>query len=281
MDVRFVDAKNRTFFVQRGGDSYVDPTWARDIATSISRDITEAERAEDFAMAQEAAAAFGKIATPDFRAHKFLFTKFAAQPAPMRDPNLLAGLKEMAEKYPAPAVTESEYGRYDRVGWTQVYTKLYAGDTGCAAWICVARHSATIMYVNPNVGYWQIAIVANNHGRGPWDDGMSAQCWSGGGSFNEVHLSGSTAPGATGANDGYGGCQTPYDWNSGDYDHLCNDDAAYELWQGKRGNTGSNSVYGTGGGNITFQYYNGGRYHACNCGSFNGCDNDWSQPSCP
>ena len=29
-----------------------------------------------------------------------------------------------------------------------------------------------------------------------------------------------------------GGCQTAYNWDSGGYDHLCNDDTAYEVWQG-------------------------------------------------
>jgi len=295
IDFRFVDSQNRTFWVQRGGDTYVDPTWNQDIANSISTKIARAEREADFDMAQEAAKAFAQIAPAAMKDHTFHFSKFAASPTPMRDPALLSKLAELEAKSPAPAelpanLKEKAYGAYNSWSWTQMYVAKYSGQV-CKVWICPARHSATVMYVNPNVGYWQMAISANNHGRAYNGSGMGYDCysWNGGGWFQYgVQVTGGTAGDSTGSWDGQGGCQTGYSWNSGGYDHLCNDDAAYELWQSKYGNGGDNGRKDTMGGNITFRWNGSGWggdgsnvYFACNCGDFNGCDNDWSTPNCP
>jgi len=285
--MRFVDAKNRTFWVQRGGDSYIDATWGPEIMASVTPNLAKEERDQDWAMAEEAAAAIHAKLPVLFKDHSFHFRAFAAHPNPMRDPGTLSKLAEFEAQAPRPAALPKEladrgYGTYDSWSWTQMYTAKYSGSTGCFAWVCAARHSATIMYVNPNVGYWQLAIYANNHGRGAYDSGMGFDCysWNGGGWYQYgVHLSGSTAANATGNGDGQGGCQTAYNWDSGGYDHLCNDDAAYELWQGKGGGWTGWSYSGNGN-NIDFKWYNG-NYFACNCGSFGGCSGDWSTPSCP
>lgn len=300
MDFRFVDSNNRTFFVQRGGDSYVDPAWSPEIAKSLSKDIPAADRAADYDLAQEAATAMGTALPPAFKDHAFHMIAFARQPSPMKDAELQQHIQEFDLKSPRPAALpaalgDTGYQNYNSYSWTQIYTAKYSGSTGCFAWVCAASHSATVMYVNPNVGYWQLAISANNHGRAYNASGMGYDCysWNGGGWFQYgVSLSGSTASTNTNSGDGQGGCQTAYNWNSGGYDHLCNDDAAYELWQTKNGNQGSNSVTGTSGGNLTFQYYGAGHCdgdacgsnpasYACNCGSFNGCSGDWNTPICP
>ena len=44
-----------------------------------------------------------------------------------------------------------------------------------------------------------------------------------------------------------GGCLSSYSWNSGGYNHLCNDDSAYELWQVKNGSTGHGWLVDTNG----------------------------------
>jgi len=287
MDIRFVDQKNLTFFVQRGGDSYIDPTWTEEIKNSLDPKLPQSERELDWAMAREAAQKFTQVAPASFKDHTFHLANFAAKPTPMENPELLARLAEFEQKAPRPTalpqhLQDQGYGTYDSYSWTQMYTAKYSGSTGCFAWICAARHSATIMYVNPNVGYWQQAIYANNHGRGAYDSGMGYDCysWNGGGWYQYgVHLSGSTAGSATGNWDGQGGCQTGYNWNSGGYDHLCNDDAAYELWQGKGGGWTGWSNSGPQD-NIDFKWYNG-YYFSCNCGSFGGCSGDWNSPSCP
>jgi hypothetical protein len=299
MDMRFVDAKGRTFWAQRGGDTYVDPTWNDEIKHSIDPTLSKDERMQDWDMASEASQAMMKANLPTFKDHMFHFAAFAAHPTPMRDVEAIKNLETFQVKAPRPATIPKEiverdraYGAYNDSTWTQMYTAKYSGSTGCFAWICVARHSATIMYVNPNVGYWQQAIYANNHGRGPYDSGMGYDCysWNGGAWYQYgVLISGSTAGGADGNYDGQGGCQTAYNWDSGGTDHLCNDDAAYELWQGKGGGYTGWSWSGYYD-NLDFAWNNGytdssgwhPKYNfACNCGSFYGCSGDWNTPSCP
>ena len=143
---------------------------------------------------------------------------------------------------------------------------------------------------------WTFQVDANNHGRHATVSGMGYDCYSQGGWFYNAWVTGATAGGADGNYDNQGGCQTSYSWNSGGFDHLCNDDAAYELWQAKTGSQATGHGYnGNGQGNgdsIGFQYYGSGwcrgsacgqnpAYFACNCGSFGGCGGDWNTPNCP
>ena len=145
-------------------------------------------------------------------------------------------------------------------------------------------------------------INACNHGTCPGGSGLSKDCASTGGPFAYgVSVNGETQTGPSGSGDNTGGCQTAYSWNSGGYDHLCNDDAAYELWETKVGqawtNHGSpnvgpgdpNSVHGDA---IGFQWYGPSHcrgdacgqspsYFACDCQTFNGCSGDWNTPNCP
>jgi len=98
-----------------------------------------------------------------------------------------------------------------------------------------------------------------------------------------VLCSGSTAGGATGSWDGQGGCQSGYSWSSDNNAHLCNDDAAYELWQAKNGSM--NTQYG---GNYNFwwgtsQGASGWGSAFTSVGDFS-CDypsGDWNTPNCP
>ena len=290
MDFRFVDMNGSTIFVNRGGDNYVDPTWASDLATSEASlaTISVTDRQSDWALAKEAAAEIAKALPASFQDHVFHLTAFASTPAPADDPALQTALTEMATKYPAP---DRPYGSYSSGSWTQIYTAKYSAGTVCALWTCAASHSATAQYINPNIGAWELAISANNHGRAY--NQMSFDCYSGGGVFTGgVSISGSTAGSSTGNSDGQGGCQTAYAWDSGGYNHLCNDDAAYELWQSKTGNVGNNGVWGTSGGSITFQWYGSSHcdgiacgqspsYFACDCQSYAGCAGDWNTPNCP
>ncbi len=276
IDLRFIDQNGISFFVQRGGDTYVDPTWAADIQARSQEALAvdPAERNLDWALAQEAGLAFAAQAPAAFRDHTHDIQEFASRPSVPNDPELRRALVEVAKDHPIPA-EEAAKGSYTASGWMQTYTALYSGRV-CSAWICVADHSATIMYVNPNVGYWIQAISANNHGRAWNGSGMGYRCYSGASAWQYgTTINGSTAGGATGGSDGQGGCQTPYSWNSGGYDHLCNSDAAYELWQGKEATQNTSR-----GGNISFTWDGPGNY-ACNCNNNNDCDGDWTRPNCP
>ena len=282
MDMRVVDSDGHTFYSQRGGDTYVDPTWEDDIAESLGAKIDFARRDADFKLAKVAAKALVAQAPAAFHDDTFAVARFAEQAAPSEDPRMIARAAKISQgQLPEQAYSNFNYGNYS---WLE--TDLYSGDTGCFAWICVAKHSATMMWDcewNPETSAcsWVSAQNACNHGRCAGESGMGYNCYSSGGWFLNATINGETRHNSTGVS---GGCQTPYNWNSGGYDHLCNDDAAFELWQAKNGSQG-NGTYGTGGDGLHFQWYGsstkGHSHFACNCGSFGNCDNDYGRAYCP
>ncbi len=282
MDLRFVDQDNHTFYVMRGGDTFADPTWAQDIAASRHAKIDFAARAVDFKLAQKAATALGQVLPASFKDHTFHVTQFAKQLVPSEDPAMIAKTAQISLT-PPPAVGpngEQGYGSYNNGGYEWLETDKYSGSTGCAFWICAAKHSATIQWswswngsaaVGPT-----FAINANNHGRAYNGSGMGYDCYSNGGWYWARTITGSTAGSATGSWDGQGACQTGYSWSSNNNAHLCNDDAAYELWEAKYGDQNNISFsvqeYGTHGGAGT------SNPSTFSCNYPNG---DWNTPNCP
>ena len=281
MDYRFVDQEGRTFIAVRGGDKWIDPTWDAEISASAHAKIDLAQRTLDFKTAIEAASAFVNVAPAAFVNHAFHMANFALQKAPSEDPRMIAIAQQIAQT-PPPSFTpsgESTYGSYNSGTWSQFWTGKYSGATGCFAWVCAASHSATDMWSCDWDGSscsWVRRIVANNHGRGPWDSGMGYDCASQGG-WQYNGIDGSTAGSATGWYDGQGGCQTGYSWSSSNNAHLCNDDAAYELWEAKYGPQN----------NIGFSVYDGSWCRGSACGdspstfSCNYPNGDWNTPNCP
>jgi hypothetical protein len=287
IDMRFVDQNGLTFYVQRGGDNYVDPAWEDDVKATRAAVLTidGRQRELDFEMAQEAAQAFGAAAPASLRDHTYQMSGFAAMLPPSQDAAMILRAQKISQEV-RPEVPRAgfSYG-----AWSWLETDLYSANTGCFAWICWAKHSATLMwdyegYYNASGAWtpigWVLAINACNHGR--CYNELGYNCYSQGGWFWNATVNGEANHNSTAIN---GACQTPYDWDSGGWDHLCNDDSAYELWQAKNGGTGS-AAYGTGGDGYRFQWFNassskGNSYFACDCGSFAGCDNDWGRPSCP
>jgi hypothetical protein len=307
MDYRFVDQAGHTFYVVRGGDLFVDPSWAAEVKGSWGLDKDAyAQRDGDFALAQEAAAELHLQLPTEFKDHAFHMDVFSKLPLPSQDPQIAERAKTIQGKLPVDA----EYGTY--AGYATDVT-LNAKAIVCALWVCAASHSAT------QTGYWYTyqtqschscscswwscktccstvtntafagELVSCNHGT--CANGMSYQCESVVAN-NSANITGSTTGSIDGANDGQGGCQTAYNWDSGGADHLCNDDSAYELWQGKNGNQGSDGQWGTGGGPNTFQWYGSSHcmgsacgqspsYFACTCNTFGGCAGDWNAPWCP
>jgi hypothetical protein len=280
MDMRFVDQNNNTFYAMRGGDRFVDPTWNPEIATSRHAKIDVTARALDFKLAQAAAAALGPVLPASFKDHAYHAAAFAKQPTPSEDPQMIAKAARIAQT-PPPALGpngEQGYSSYNYSGWSWLETDKYSGSTSCFLWTCAARHSATRMWDcvwTGNACSWVFAIDANNHGRHATDSGMGYDCYSNGGWYWNVTIDGSTAGDASGAYDNQGGCQTGYSWSSSNWAHLCNDDAAYELWQAKYGSadninfSASLSCWGslTKGSPSTFS-----------CSYPNG---DWNTPNCP
>jgi len=275
IDLRFVDENGRTFFIQRGGDAYVDATWGPELQQTINEPAPAEQRNRDFALAQIAATEFAAAAPAAFKDLRFTAANFATQLPPAQDPEMI---KKAAE---AELTRPNDTGYQDWQGWGWYYLSADLWDKGtqCVWGWCPARHSAVAMYFYD--GYsWQAGVWACNHGNCPGGDKMGYRCSSNSGVWVEN-------PNMTGENGG-GGCLTSYNWNSGGYDHLCNDDSAYELWQIKNGNRGYGWSYDTHGDGYSFIYTGAGTggdggwvNYACTCAYNNGCNNDWSRPICP
>ena len=279
MDMRFVDQDNHTFYAMRGGDRFVDPTWSSEIAVSRHAKIDVAARQIDFKLAQLAAASLATKLPASFVDHVFHMKEFAKQLPPAEDPQMIAKAARIAQTPPpAQPPADRAYGSYSYGNYSWLETDKYSGDTGCFAWYCAAKHSATRMWDCTWTGStcnWVFAIDANNHGRHATDSGMSYNCYSNGGWYWNTTINGSTASGATGSYDNQGGCQTGYSWSSSNNAHLCNDDAAYELWQAKYGPQNPIS-FSTG-----YVASSGGAGTSPTNFSCNYPDGDWNTPSCP
>jgi len=302
MDLRFVDQNGYTFYVQRGGDFYADPSWEKDveIARAQAVKVSPADRALDFQLAQEAAKAAGTALPASFGDHIHHLVNFAHQPLPSQDLQLAAHESTIA-KTPAPTdkAYSLPYPSFNYSGYSWLETDRYQGEVACVFWTC-AYHSATIMWdcewnAASNSCSWNLAINACNHGRCFNEGGMSYQCYSNGGWYANATISGETGSDQNGGGAGEtnGGCATGYNWDTPP-GHECDDDAAYELWQAKA-NTGTTQAWdGTLGqainvastpqgdaNNFNWVDSNGHNY-ACNCSaSSNGCDGDWQGPACP
>ncbi|HEY5927626.1 MAG TPA: hypothetical protein VIV11_38340 [Kofleriaceae bacterium] len=279
IDMRFVDKTGQTFYVQRGGDDYVDPTWNSDINATLKSPAPVDQRIADFALAREAASALAKSLPKDFAALAYHPTTFAARPVPEEDPNLIGRIEEIESKRPA------DEAYYDWNGgaaswWLQgdLYDKKI-----CYVWVCVGRHSGVAMFAYN--GTWSLVVNACNHGNCPGSSKLTYRCSSNSGVWRtNVSLTGEHNGGSSVA----GGCRSGYSWNSGGNNHLCNDDSAYELWQIKNGSVGDGAQYNTNGNYYSFVYTGAGTggdgswvNYACTCSNNNSCNNDWSRPICP
>jgi hypothetical protein len=278
IDMRFVDETGKTFFVQRGGDTFVDPTWSADINMSLKNPAPDNDRIRDFEMARQAAALFAHAAPPSLQPYAFHADQYAARPAPSDDPEMIKKVDSIEASRPA----DSAYGNYGFGGSWWFEGDLYSKSTSCAFWYCPAKHSGVAIWAYQTT--WQLAVLACNHGSCPGQSSMSYNCYSTSGVWrSDVTLSAET----NGSTSIGGGCLTSYSWNSGGYNHLCNDDSAYELWQIKNGGTGGWSL-DTNGNGYDFVYNGPGTggdggwvNYACTCAYNNGCNNDWSRPICP
>ena len=73
-----------TFYAQRGGDTFIDPTWQSDLEASVKAqlEINPTDRAADFELAKEAATAIGTAAPASFKSHVFYLKNFAPRRCP-------------------------------------------------------------------------------------------------------------------------------------------------------------------------------------------------------
>jgi hypothetical protein len=320
MDLRFVDTNNHTFYAQRGGDSWIDPSWASDIKRSADPTTLQPssdELEQNWAVAHEAGIEIAKVLPATFKDHAYHLGTFGGFLSPANNPTAVVKLG-----IARPSTTEVPYSTFSASSATSLDYNKYAMSLDVAG-----SHSAVATWIAPGEASWSVIINACNHGQCAYDSGVTCSsgspvlsqsgpggnggtytCPAGtsaGGSYNNWHdscwgsahyysggasVNGATDGNQTGANDGYGGCQTAYNWDSGSGSHLCNDDATYEMWQVNNGNQNSPTTfkYSTGaccegdccGSWCSMPSCPGskGVTYACNCAG--ACSGDWATPNC-
>ena len=205
----------------------------------------------------------------------------------MTDPALVHNQVAIEGRH-ATQPTEKAYGTYSNGAWTEVYAEKWSMPLVELTWFYAASHSATELYAyysGATNNTWVAEFGSCNHGNCPGGSHMSADCYSWNSASNVyaggITVSGATTSSLTGANDGNGGCQTAYNWDSGSGQHLCNDDAAYELYQTVHGTTNqanfaitnqSSHCRGSTCGQSPSNF-------ACNCAG-GACSGDWKTPNC-
>jgi hypothetical protein len=265
-DMRFVDGKGNTFYAQRGGDTFVDSSWDKEILHSRAKEnlVAPEERDRDFRLAKDAATALAIALPASFKDHTFHIAHYATLPIPSED----ASMQERAQRIATKRQAETGFGQTSFMGSEYLDTQLYAHQI-CAVWICPAWHSSTIMW--NYVSSWNQAIVACNHGA-CGGNGNSYQCESAGGWYASPTINGESSSSNGGA---WGACLSGYNWDTPP-GHECNSDSAYEMWQAKSGNM--NTPYG---GQWTFNWNDpNGHNYQCSTGSGGG-NGDWKKPACP
>ncbi len=287
MDTRIVDHNDYTFYAMRGGDNFADPSWASDIARSYAPTAPDTDRALDMAIARQGVTELIQVAPASFKDHVFHLNAFLEKANPMTDPKLVQNQATLEGKHATPA-EQKAYGTYANGAWTEVYAEKWSMPLVELTWFYAASHSATELYAyysGAPGNTWVAEFGSCNHGNCPGGSKMSADCYSWNSASNVyaggITVSGATTSSLTGANDGNGGCQTAYDWDSGSGSHLCNDDAAYELYQTVHGSTNQSGWAITGQASHCRGSLCGSSpsNFACNCAN-GACSGDWNTPNC-
>ena len=71
IDTRIVDHNDYTFYSMRGGDSFVEPSWAADIARSYTPTAPDTDRVLDMAIARQAVTELSRRLPPPSRTTYF------------------------------------------------------------------------------------------------------------------------------------------------------------------------------------------------------------------
>jgi hypothetical protein len=222
VDVRYVDEFGNTFFAQRGGDTFIDPTWPAEIAKVAEAHPVSAEhRAESFQLAKEFAGAMHAALPQSMIEHVTPAVRLG-----LANPNEDAHLQARAAKLRATQVPDVTYTNWY---W-------HEGDMGrkCVA-LCFGHHGAVTGWnYNYQTSSWDWSMVTCNHGT--CSNNMSFSCYSNSGWTTNTlasYWTGETAQCISNVGGGCitGACYSNYNWNPGSGQHNSNDDAAYELWQ--------------------------------------------------
>ncbi len=211
MDVRFIADNGRVFYSRRGGDAFIDPTWADDLQVQAELPASRESNRLMFEMADEAAAALADMqlaSTPELDTIVAIGRQAPSTFDAMVEARIDRGL----------AMTDVEYGKSTGPEAPDVdvppgyyYLALHADDLeGSPA----GYHSATRLYRWD--GYWAVANDFCNHGRCPNENGMPQRGW-------------------VQAGDGYkpwfriNACNTGYKLYSDNGGHNCHDDSRLQM----------------------------------------------------
>jgi hypothetical protein len=264
MDARYVDEKGETFILRIGGDTLVDPTWAADLkaghAANAKGDPTL--RATSFQMATEMGdamqAELGKSVPAEFAHHVLHAATLGHVEFPkVTTADLEARAREMSTKTAYSTDGDWNYYYVQQYSGTVIWVPFYPSGCsqlpspmgGCGGQDESWHTSERLWNDRWNNGnqYWSMYEDACNHGRCPWNGLTYATArWANSGWqwSNQVDFVYAESVNQDQTGGGYisGACTTGYSWNSGGGSHLCNSDAAYEIWQIDNATT-SNGTY--------------------------------------
>jgi hypothetical protein len=221
IDVRFVADNGRIFYSRRGGDAFIDPTWAEDLEAQAELPPSRESNRILFDMADEAAAILGDERTrvlgdraatlaPELDAIVGIGRQAPGTYAMMMDERVQRGLTQSGEiaygskNGPEAPDAEIPAGYY--------YLALHADDLEGSPW---GYHSATRLYRWD--GYWATANDFCNHGRCPYENGMPQK------GIVQTPNGGSKPAFRMNA------CNTKYGLYSDDGGHNCHDDSRLQM----------------------------------------------------
>lgn len=216
IDARFVDEKGNIVALQRGGDTFADPTWEEDLnKQEAQKKVVVTPQALE--LAAEAAEAITKYDFP---------SKVVYHTVSLGDLGISA-------KVPRDLDVKTGELPKDSVGYGNVWVgtasyQIRYKSIACFAWVCAGHHSAVRVWASSGA-------VVDSCQHGTCAGGMSKVTCSGSGSGGTFHQDTTTS-----ISWWNGACLTSYDWNSGGGQHNCHDDsmnAAYGIKYGPQHST--------------------------------------------
>lgn len=219
IDVRMLADNGRIFYSRRGGDAFIDPSWAEDLDAQAELPPSRESNRILFDMADEVAGVLtddstrilgerAKVLAPELDAIVAIGRQAPGTFAMMVDERIERGLATTDVEYGKSTGSESS-DEDQAAGY--YYLGLHADDLeGSPA----GYHSATRLYRWD--GHWAVANDFCNHGRCPYENGMPQVGW-------------------VQAGDGYKpsfrvhSCNTGYGLYSDDGGHNCHDDSRLQM----------------------------------------------------
>jgi hypothetical protein len=223
MDARLMDPNGNLLMLQRGGDTWVDPTWGDQMAQqNAAKTKVVAVDPDVLQLSQEISAAVtAKLpaATDHVRALSGLSGASVQRAETIRTQMAQAasGLSTQGTTWCGWDNANGQNASDDSCNWTWSGTSSYKVHYACIVSViwCVGDHSAVEVDGNGFILY------SCNHGGCAYTMG-SVSC-TGSGSSGDTQIEGTGS-----LTQETGACTTSYNWNSGGGTHNCHDDSMME-----------------------------------------------------